>query len=31
LDAASEELPFDVRELAEWVVELWAEARGLGS
>jgi len=31
LDVASEEMPFDVRELAECVVELWGEARGLGS
>jgi hypothetical protein len=31
LDGVSEEMPFDVRELAEWVLERWGEARGLGS
>ena len=31
LDVLSEELPFDVRQLAEWVLKLWAGARGLGS
>ena len=29
LDVISEELPFDVRVLAEWVLQLWGQAREL--
>lgn len=29
LDVISEELPFDVRVVAEWVMQLWGRARGL--
>ena len=28
LDVISEELPFDVRVLAEWVLQVWGQARG---